>query len=77
MIKLTGPEEITGGERDILAIREMWMRYASPLYMDLLDTEYVSPEDGPPAPFADLDTVRVKPRKIEDPKKRLREVLGD
>lgn len=78
MIKLIEPEEVTGGERDILLIREMWQRYASPQFRDLLDTDHVAAaEDGPPPIIADPETIRVKPRKVADPKKRLKEVLGD
>lgn len=73
-IRLRKPKEVTGDEDDILAIREVWQRYASPAFVDLLDTDYVAPDERQPA-FADLDTIRIKPPKLADPVKKLEDIL--
>lgn len=78
MIKLIEPEEMIGSERDILLIREMWQKYASPQFTDLLDTDPVAPEAmAGRRPLVDPDAIRMEPPEVEDPKKRLRDILGD
>lgn len=63
-------------DSDIAEIRELWRKYASPKYIDLIDSDSLATTEKT-LPVAMPEVVPQEPPKLEKPEKKLGKVLEE